>query len=447
MNRRPSKVKEQTQGNSAWRGALPLRLLQNSSALRTAVAFGLGGVGYALGNLLLARALPPAQFGVFTLFVALVQIGASLAPIGLEGQVNRRPGGLVSPGRPLLTSVIVAAATAIVASTLYRMDWAFIVALVISITAGGTSHVASAIFRSRLRFGLALTLSQGLAAALLGMGAAAVIAGGAEPSFLAALVAGYYVISASVGWGILARERPQGRPEVHSFLEGLSLLGITAAALILMQLERLLTPQLLTLEDLATFAVVATLVGSPFRMLQMGAGYTLLPRLSTAPTPEERQQLVRREAVAVMVIGGAAALVILFAAPWVAEWLLAGKYELATALMIAALVSAAVKLVDGFATTMVWALGSARQLAMLNWVSWACAGFGVAGAWLGARWGLIGLMYGVTLGWVARGAVAGALSARLLRSVPDAHRQDQEAAAPLMVPNPTLSARNDQRDH
>jgi len=92
------------------------------------------------------------------------------------------------------------------------------------------------------------------------------------------------------------------------------------------------------------------------------------------------------------------------------------------------LVSAAVKLADGFATTMVWALASPRQLAMLNWVSWTCAGVGVAGAWVGARWGLIGLMYGVTLGWVSRGAVSGALAAKLLRSPPDAHHHPQEAA-------------------
>jgi O-antigen/teichoic acid export membrane protein len=397
---------------------LPLRLLQKSTALRTAVVFGLGGVGYALGNLLLARALPPAEFGVFTLFLALVQIGASLAPIGLQGQVNRRPGGLVSPGRPLLTSVIVAVATAILASMLYRMEVVFIVALVVSITAGGTSQVASAVFQSRLRFGLALSLSQGLAAALLGIGVVAVVAGGVQPWFLAALVAGYYVISASVGWGILARERPRGPSEPHSLLEGLSLLGITAAALILMQLERLLTPRLLTLEDLATFAVVATLAGSPFRMLQMGAGYTLLPRLSAASTAQQRQHLVRREAVAVTSIGAVAALVILAVAPWIAARLLAGKYELSTALMIAALVSGAVKLADGFATTIVWALGSPRQLALLNWVSWTCAGIGVAAAWFGARWGLLGLMYGVTLGWVSRGAVAGALASKLVRTVP-----------------------------
>jgi O-antigen/teichoic acid export membrane protein len=371
-----------------------------------------------LGNLLLARALPPTQFGVFTLFLALVQIGASLAPIGLEGQVNRRPGGLVSLGRPLLSSVVVATATAGFAWALYRMDVALLVALMISITAGGCSFVASAVFQSRLRFGLALSLSQGLAIALLGIGAVAVIAGGVHLHLLGALVAGYYLFSAGLGWGILSREKPPGYSEAHSLLEGLSLLGITAAALILMQMERLLTPRLLTLEDLATFAVAATLVGSPFRMLQMGAGYTLLPRLSTASTAEERQQLVRREAAAIMIIGAAGALVILFAAPWVARWLLAGKYDLSTALIIAALVSAAVKLVDGFATTMVWALASPRQLAMLNWVSWTCAGVGLVGAWVGARWGLIGLMYGVTLGWLCRGAVAGTLALTLVRTAP-----------------------------
>ena len=377
-----------------------------------------------MGNLLLARALSPAQFGIFTLFIALVQIGASLAPIGLDGQVNRRPGGVVRPARALLTSAVVAAATAVVASAWYGMNGALLAALVVSITAGGTSHVASAVFQSRLRFGLSLSLSQGVAVALLAMGAAAVLAGGAEPRLLAGLVALYYATSASVGWGILARERRHPQPgEVHSFLEGLSLLGITAAALILMQLERLLTPRLLTLEDLATFAVVATLVGSPFRMLQMGAGYTLLPRLSSAASPGERRQLVRREAAAVVVIGGAAAVLAWFAAPWIVERLLAGKYHLSAALMIAALVSGGVKIADAFATTVVWALGSARQLARLNWLSWACAVLGVVAAWLGAGWGLVGLMYGVTLGWVGRGAIAGALAARLLHDAPASARQ------------------------
>ncbi|HEX5579713.1 MAG TPA: hypothetical protein VFY43_08620, partial [Candidatus Limnocylindria bacterium] len=287
-------------------------------------------------------------------------------------------------------------------------------ALFVSIVAGGCTLVASAVFQSRLRFAAALGLSQSFALVLLAMGAAAVIVGGAPLWLLGALVAGQYVLLSLVGWGILGRRRAEGSKEGHSLWEGLSLLGITAAALLLMQLERLLAPRLLSLEDLARFAVVATLVGSPFRMLQMGAGYTLLPRLRAATSPQARWKLVRHEALAVALIGGAGGIILLSAAPWIAERLLAGKYVLSTGLMIAALVSGVAKLADAIATTMVWALASPRQLAMLNWVSWVCAGIGVALGWLGARWGLLGLMYGVTAAWVCRGAVSGALAATLL---------------------------------
>jgi O-antigen/teichoic acid export membrane protein len=414
---------------------MKLRQLHKSSALRTAVAFGFAGVGFALGNLLLARALPPAQFGGFTLFLALVQIGASLAPIGLEGQVNRRPGSAVSPGRALLPSTLVALAVALFGWSQYRLGAGPVAALFVAVAAGGASFVASAVFQSRLRFGLALTLSQGLSAVLLLLGAFAVLAGGADPLLLAAIIAAYYVLSSGVGWGLLAREPARTGGEAHSYREGLSLLGITAAALILMQLERLLTPRLLGLEDLATFAVVATLVGSPFRMLQMGAGYTLLPRLSGAATAAERRRLVRHEAVAVGLIAVAGGAVTLVATPWIAHHLLAGKYLLSTALIVAALASGAIKLVDGFATTMVWALASARQLATLNWVSWICAVVGLGGAWIGSRWGLIGLMYGVTFGWVCRGAVAGALAGRLVGQRP----AEREPAAARLAPSEPVS--------
>jgi hypothetical protein len=163
-------------------------------------------------------------------------------------------------------------------------------------------------------------------------------------------------------------------------------------------------------------------------MLQMGAGYTLLPRLRAATSPQARWRLIRHEALAVALIGGAGGIVLLSAAPWIAEHLLAGKYELSTGLMLAALVSGVAKLVDAIATTMVWALASARQLAMLNWVSWACAGIGVAVGWLGARWGLLGLMYGVTAAWVCRGAVSGALAATLLGREPTSGALEPEPA-------------------
>ena len=107
--------------------------------------------------------------------------------------------------------------------------------------------------------------------------------------------------------------------------------------------------------------MVATLVGSPFRMLQMGAGYTLLPRLRAA-------RLHRRHGGGWFgtrpsrsaLIGAVGGIVLLAAAPWIADRLLAGKYELSSGLMIAALVSGVPKLADAIATTMVWALASPR---------------------------------------------------------------------------------------
>jgi O-antigen/teichoic acid export membrane protein len=407
----------------------PLRLLQKSTALRAAVGFGLGGLGFALGNLLLARALPTVQFGEFTLFLALVQMGAALAPVGLQGQVNRHPDRAVSAPRLLVTSGIVGAGLAAIAWKFYGMETALVVALFVSVVAGASTLVASSVFQSRLRFAAALGLSQSFALVLLAMGAVTVIVGAAPLWLLGALVAGQYLLLSIVGWGILGRQGAPGSREGHSLREGLSLLGITAAALLLIQLERLLAPRLLSLEDTARYAVVATLVGSPFRMLQMGAGYTLLPRLRAATSPQARRRLIRHEVLAVTLIGTAGGVTLLLAAPWIADKLLASKYQLSTALMIAALVSGVAKLGDAIATTMVWSLASARQLAMLNWVSWTCAGIGVAAGWLGARWGLLGLMYGVTTAWVCRGAVSGTLAATLLGRIPAVGTLKPEAAA------------------
>src|SRR5579862_723158 len=66
-----------------------LRSAWQSPALRVAVALGLGGVAYAGGNLILARALPTDEFGRFALVLALVQIGIALGGVGADVVVNR----------------------------------------------------------------------------------------------------------------------------------------------------------------------------------------------------------------------------------------------------------------------------------------------------------------------------------------------------------------------
>ena len=50
------------------------------------------------------------------------------------------------------------------------------------------------------------------------------------------------------------------------------------------------------IHDLATFGVLAAIAGSLFRVLSMGVGYTLVPRLRAAGSVLERRRLVAHEA-------------------------------------------------------------------------------------------------------------------------------------------------------
>ena len=66
-----------------------LARLIKSDSLRSALAFAGGGVGFAAGNILLAKILSPASFGVVTLALALNQFGLTFGPFGLEVVANR----------------------------------------------------------------------------------------------------------------------------------------------------------------------------------------------------------------------------------------------------------------------------------------------------------------------------------------------------------------------
>ena len=51
--------------------------------------YAASGVGFAGANLILARVLPTEQYALFTLVIALGNLGYALAPAGLDGLVNR----------------------------------------------------------------------------------------------------------------------------------------------------------------------------------------------------------------------------------------------------------------------------------------------------------------------------------------------------------------------
>jgi hypothetical protein len=225
-----------------------------------------------------------------------------------------------------------------------------------------------------------------------------------------------FVLAGAIGWWVLFRERTAKPHRETSFPwgEALSFAGLNATGLVLVQLDRLIIPQVLPLHDLATYGVLAAIAGSLFRVLQMGAAYTLIPRLRAAASVVERRRLIAHEAKLVSVIVVAGSVVIWFVTPLVERYLLAGKYHLGGSLLLAALFSGVAKVMNAFTKSTVTALATARELSIVNLFGWVSVAVAVAAAIFGARWGLTGVIYGVGLGWLMRALTALYLTLRHL---------------------------------
>jgi O-antigen/teichoic acid export membrane protein len=380
---------------------------------------GLSGLGFAVANLVLARALPTEEYAVLTLVVALVNVGYPLAAAGVDGVVNRRP---LEAGprllRRLLRAIVpVGLVFTAIGLAAYDTPWPTALMILVCTMAGGAVLVASGQFQSEQRFGLSLTLNQSPNLILL-LSAAWVLAAGSHRAEtpLAVWTIGF-AAAAAAGWWVLFRERhaKPHRSVDFPWSEALAIAGLAAAGLLLIQLERLLIPHLLPLEDLATYGVLAAIVGSLFRVLQMGVGYSLLPRLRAATGIPERRRLLLKEARLVVAIAGLGSAAIWVATPQIERWFLEGKYHLSAALVLAALVSGVAKILNGFAQSAVAALADARELSLVSVLGWIAVGIAVVGAVAGARWGLPGVIYGVGVGWLVRASAGLYLASRHLR--------------------------------
>jgi O-antigen/teichoic acid export membrane protein len=383
-----------------------MRQLWRSPTLRTVAVYGASGVGFAGANLLLARFLPTAEYAVFTLVIALISLGYSLAPAGVDGIVNRRhlDAGPALLRRTLGASLLVGVAFVIAAQLGYRLSAPMVLILFVSTVAGGAMAVAGAQFQSERRYGISLALTQSPNLALL-IAALAVIASHDRRVWLPLSISMLgFVLAAVYGWWVLFRERAT-KPVRGSWFprgEALSFAGLNGAGLFLIQLERLVIPHVLSLRDLATYGVLAPIAGSLFRVLQMGVGYTLVPRLRAPGTVPERRQLIAHEAklVAVLVVAGSVTLWVV--TPLIERWVLEGKYHLTGPLLLAALVSGVAKIMDAFTKSTVTALATPAELSLVNLFGWASVALAVPAAVFGARWGLAGVIYGVGFGWLLR---------------------------------------------
>jgi O-antigen/teichoic acid export membrane protein len=406
-----------------------MKRLWQLPTIRTAVVYGASGVGFAGANLVLARVLPKEEYAIFTLVLALMNFGFALATAGIDGIVLRQPleCGPRLLGRVAAAAAVVALVLGGIAEAAYGISLPLVAMLIVSTAAGGIMVVSGAQFQREQRFGLSLTLVQS-PNFFLALAAAAVFATGAAAAWVPLLIAAAgFVLAAWWGWRLLLRER-ESKPErgsLFSWREALAYAGLNASGLLLVQLDRLVIPHLLPLAELATYGVLAAIVGSPFRVLQNSVGYSLLPRLTAASSVRERRRLIAHEVWLAGLLLLLASAAVWFAVPLVEDWFLAGKYHLGSALVLAAIVAGLAKVLNAFSRATVTALASARELSLVNVLGWASVVVAAVAATAGARWGLPGVIYGVGLGWLLRALAALFVSARHL------HGSVTEGTAPL----------------
>ena len=408
-----------------------LRRFAAAKSVRAAVGFGAGGIAFSLANLFLARYLTPLDYAVLVLLLALKELGLAFGPVGTQLVINRHR---LAPTRRLATrifctSAVMAVVLAAVALSVYEVDPLLAALLIIIVVGACMTITASALFQSAEHFFTSLSLVQvnnllllltiplGLAFNVLTL------------EFVVVLVAAGYVVFGAVGW-VSARSsltrNTAVKPESLLIQEGLGGLGIGAVALIMWQSERLIIPLVLSTEALATFGVLAAVVSAPFRMMQMGMGFTLLPRLQAVSNPSS----VRRLIISELRIGGVICVIgtigVMTLGPWLIRVLVGDKYHVGMELFVAAVIVGYVRIWESLAMSTVSALGNVRALALMNVFGWSALGVALLGAWLLRGFGIQGIIYGVGLGWLMQ-AVAATWLARIAmrqrwRMAPEAGR-------------------------
>lgn len=398
--------------------ARAVRSLVLSPTINAAVFYAVMGLGFSGAHLLLAKYLPALEYAEISLVIAVVNLSKEFSSLGAQGVILRHrlhpdPGMLI---RVTSTCAVVGLVVAVCAARIYHLGGITAVLLGAGILASGVTYIAAAFFQSRQVFLPAMFLSQSSNLVLLA-GAIAIILLPVRGTWLTlAIIVIGYVVSAAWSWRhLLGRAQGTASTAAFSWREALSYTIVSSASPLLVQSERLFIPKLLSLEDLATFGVLAAIVLSPYKTLQIGVGFTTLPRLRAAENVRERRRLLAREAliVSVLVVGGG--LVLAWLTPMLVEVVFRGKYEIGPGLLWAALAVGALRTYGGLAKAAAMALCTTRELGVVGGLAWLAVGVALAGSIVGAAWGLTGLILGIAAGWVTLLAAYAVPAARHLR--------------------------------
>ena len=385
----------------AW--SLAGRVWRQPTILSTGL-FAASGAAFAIGNLMLARAMPVPEFGRMALAIALITLFGLLAPFGIDQLVLRARLAITWRLALLIGGMgcAMGCIAAIGAALTGGLRPAEAVMLAPTIAAIGLSVVVSGVLRSEGRTRDAIPFATGSPWILLAIGCLGLAQHFATPFWPLTLFMVGNMVRAVVGWWLLFRER-RGQDQAIDTVainwgEAFSLTGVAAVGTALVQLERLIIPLALMLSDLALFAVLASVAIFPFRLLIQAAGFTLTARLAATSDLAARRRLIRGELLIMALLAGAATVGILLVAAPLTPFLTGGRYAIDEALVAAACLNGSVKLLYALPRSVVTVCGSRSQVARLNGIGILWLVLAAAGGTLGGGWGLTGLILGVSAG-------------------------------------------------
>jgi O-antigen/teichoic acid export membrane protein len=383
------------------------KALYRSASLRAAAAMAIGGVCFSLGSLLLARVMPTEEYGLVSLVFGIVGVAGLTAPLGLDQVAARRGIRLDAYWRraALGASVLTALVAATLASLVYHLSATLALSVALITLALGIAQSAGGHFQGQQHLRTAVWVVQLLNGALILVALLDLGIGLASAGEVCLAIAAVAVLAAAVVWLLMRRREGAGDRQPTPWRlrgEAMSLLTVQTCSTAFIQLERLLLGPIVGLQDLAVYSVLAALVSSPFRLLQAAVQFTLIPTLRIAGDARARRAKITREATLVFVTIAAGSVAIWVLAPPLARWLTAGRYALSHALIAATLISGFLKVASGFLTSVVVSCAEERRLRMLSVVCWGSMGIGVAGAFFAGPWGLVAVLYGISVGWLIR---------------------------------------------
>jgi len=418
------KREDHTMGGFRGSGSAPFRLAAawyraaiRSHSLRAAVLFAISGAAFAIGNLLLARRLPVAEYGSLVLAVAIYMVLAQLAPLGTDQMVIRR--ALTyrrkTAAFQAISGLMIGCVAALGIREFASFPWIAAAALGGAVASGALLVGVSAEMRAR-GWGFAPMVFAAPSFVLLVIGVAAqlVPSPGLETTLIA-FALGLLVLALAAVL-LTLRHASYTAPAAVRWLDIVPIVGVVAVATISNQFDRLLLPLLLGLGDVATFSVLSSLAIFPFRLLDAGVNFTLTPRLSKAGDPRLAYGAFKAElgitaAFLVIACGG-----IVLLAPAVAFHLTDGRYELSVLLVICACLSGLAKLMHGFLRSIAVALGTSQELYQVNACGWIALTVAALCAAAGSRFGLAGFVAGSASGYGAVMAPALAIAVLRLRA-------------------------------